>query len=70
MHPAEQNLREKAEAFKTAFLEARAAGFDIVWPVRANEISDLIISGTAKAPAVEEKKAGKPSAKANEGAAL
>lgn len=48
MHPAEQNLREKAEAFKAAFLEARAAGFNIVWPVRANEISDILISGTAK----------------------
>jgi len=48
MHPAEQNLREKAEAFKVAFLEARAAGFNIVWPVRANEIGDILISGTAK----------------------
>lgn len=48
MHPAEQNLREKAEAFKTAFLEARTAGFNIVWPVRANEIGDILISGTAK----------------------
>lgn len=48
MHPAEQNLREKADAFKQAFLEARAAGFSVVWPVRGPEIGDIVISGTAR----------------------
>lgn len=49
MHPAEKNLREKAEAFKLAFLEARDAGFSVIWPLRGNEVGDIIISGTAKA---------------------
>lgn len=48
MHPVEQNLREKAEAFKVAFLEARDAGFSVTWPVRGFEVGDIIISGTAK----------------------
>lgn len=48
MHPVEKNLREKAEGFKLAFLEARDAGFNVIWPLRGNQVGDIIISGTAK----------------------
>jgi len=60
MHPAELNLREKAEAFKLAFLEARDAGFNIIWPMRGNQVGDIIISRTAKVMPVVTNLDGSP----------
>jgi hypothetical protein len=52
----EQDVRDAAEALRTAILDAQAAGYKVNWPANAAGLETIEISETAAVtqPAVEE----------------